>query len=91
MKISDWRKSTEVLRYKEAWLSTVDVETDQDGMPITCIISVARYNEEGEIVTSVIEFNAYEVLQVSLGEWQIKTREYTNKVMAENRREINDG
>ena len=87
MKISRWRKSTEILQRQEAWLSTINVEATQDGQPITCIVSAARYNDDGDIVTMLVEFNAHEMMQIAMGEWHIKNHEYTNKIMAENRRQ----
>ena len=88
MKISSWRKHNGVLHWlNEAWLNTIHVRSDSGGQPNVCAIGMARNNDNGDIEILEIEFNAHEMMQIAMGEWHLKNREYGEKMMRLNRRQ----
>ncbi len=87
MRISDWHSGHELFDWDGGAVSSVIVETAPDGLPLNCLISVEKHDSHGDDVTRVLVFSAGEMMQIALGEWHQKTREYSNKVIAENRKE----
>lgn len=68
-------------------ITSVGVETDPDGRPFACVITMERKDSNGELLTRYVEFNAGEMWKIAMEDWHLKNHEYTNKAMAENRRE----
>ena len=78
MKVSKWTKASEQIQLMEAWLSTVGIETTHEGKPLKCVLTLARYNDEGNIVTMELQMDLNESTEIVDG-WDKALDEYMKK------------